>query len=79
MLFLYRRVIFGALTKEDLKTILDLSPREIAVFAPLVALTLWMGIYPAPFLEVMDASIVKLLDQHKAALAGLGNLAVAVR
>jgi len=79
MLFLYRRVIFGALTKEELKTILDLSPREIAVFAPLVALTLWMGIYPAPFLEVMDASIVKLLDQHKAAMAGLGSLAVAVR
>ena len=43
MLYLYRRVIFGRLTKDDLRGILDLSPREIAVFAPLVVLTLWMG------------------------------------
>ena len=48
MLYLYRRVIFGALTKEDLKTMTDLSRREIAVFAPLVAATLWMGIWPEP-------------------------------
>ncbi len=46
MLYLYRRVIFGALTKEALKAIADLRPREVAIFAPLVVLTLWMGIYP---------------------------------
>ena len=39
MLYLYRRVIFGTITRDDLKAILDLSPREIAVFAPLVILT----------------------------------------
>ena len=39
MLWLYRRVIFGKLTREDLKSILDMNPREIAVFAPLVVLT----------------------------------------
>ena len=49
MLYLYRRVIFGRLTKEDLRAILDLSPREIAVFVPLILLTLWMGIYPSSF------------------------------
>jgi NADH-quinone oxidoreductase subunit M len=79
MLYLYRRVIFGALTKEDLKTMLDLSPREVAVFAPLVLVTLWMGVYPAPFLEVMDASVVKLLDQHRSAMANLGAVALAGR
>ena len=47
MLWLYRRVIFGKLTRDDLKAILDLSPREIAVFAPLILLVLWMGIYPS--------------------------------
>ncbi|HUZ64248.1 MAG TPA: NADH-quinone oxidoreductase subunit M, partial [Acetobacteraceae bacterium] len=47
MLYLYRRVIFGALTRMDLKSILDLSPREVAIFAPLVVLTLWMGVYPS--------------------------------
>ena len=63
MLWLYRRVIFGALTKEDLKSILDLDRREIAVFAPLVAAVLWMGIYPNSFLDVMHASVDKLMIQ----------------
>jgi NADH-quinone oxidoreductase subunit M len=48
MLYLYRRVVLGALTKESLMRIKDLTPREIAVFAPLVVLVLWMGIYPSP-------------------------------
>jgi NADH-quinone oxidoreductase subunit M len=69
MLYLYRRVIFGKITKESLKDILDLSPREIAVFAPLVVIVLWMGIYPVPFLEVMDASVVNLIDRFEAARA----------
>ena len=43
MLYLYRRVIFGALTKPDLQRLLDLSPREVAIFAPLVVLTLLDG------------------------------------
>ena len=47
MLWLYRRVIFGKLDKADLKNILDLSPREVAIFAPLVLLILWMGVYPS--------------------------------
>ena len=79
MLWLYRRVIFGTLTKDELKNILDLSPREIAVFAPLVVIMLWMGIYPSSFIDVMDASVVSLVDQHKAALAALGSLPVAGR
>ncbi len=69
MLYLYRRVIFGKLTKESLKDILDLSPREIAVFAPLVVIVLWMGIYPVPFLDAMDASVTNLIDRFEAARA----------
>ena len=68
-LYLYRRVIFGSLTRDDLKSILDLSPREIAVFAPLVALTLWMGIYPSSFTQFFDASVHAMVEQHTAALA----------
>ncbi len=79
MLWLYRRVIFGKLTKDDLKSILDVSPREIAVFAPLVILTIWMGIYPTPFLDIMDASVANLVDQHKAALAALHSISVTGR
>jgi NADH-quinone oxidoreductase subunit M len=69
MLYLYRRVIFGQLTKDGLEKILDLSPREIAVFAPLVLLVIWMGVYPASFLEPMHASVDNLLAQMEPARA----------
>ena len=69
MLYLYRRIIFGRLTKADLMHILDLSPREVAVFAPLVALTLWMGIYPSSFTRFFDASVSALVRQHTASMA----------
>ena len=45
-LWLYRKVMFGELTKDSLKGILDMNRREIAVFLPLVLLSLWMGVYP---------------------------------
>jgi len=63
MLYLYRRVIFGKLTKESLMKILDLSPREIAVFAPLVFLVFLLGIYPTPFLDVLHVSVQNLIGQ----------------
>jgi NADH-quinone oxidoreductase subunit M len=69
MLYLYRRVVFGALTREDLKNILDLTPREIAIFVPLVVLTLWMGIYPSSFTQFFDASVHAMVEQHTAALS----------
>ena len=79
MLYLYRRVIFGQLTKESLKDILDLSPREIAVFAPLLILVFWMGIYPQPFLEVMHVSVDNLLERYHSAIAAHGATAIAAR
>ena len=68
MLYLYRRVIFGRLTRDDLKSILDLSAREYAVFMPLVLLTLWMGIYPSSFTSFFDASVAAMVKNHTAAL-----------
>jgi NADH-quinone oxidoreductase subunit M len=68
MLWLYRRVVFGRVTRDDLRALLDLSPREYAVFAPLVALTLWMGIYPGPFLAFFEVSVAAMLARHEAAL-----------
>jgi NADH-quinone oxidoreductase subunit M len=73
MLYLYRRVIFGALTKGDLKSILDLNRREALIFAPLVVLVLWMGIYPASFLDIFSASVTKLIADHQTALAAPGS------
>jgi NADH-quinone oxidoreductase subunit M len=69
MLWLYRRVIFGKLEKEELKRLLDLSPREIAIFAPLVVIVLWMGVYPAPFLDAIHASVANLLQNFDSATA----------
>jgi NADH-quinone oxidoreductase subunit M len=68
-LWLYRRVIFGKLEKADLKLLPDLSLREIVIFAPLVILTLWMGIYPASFMDPMTSSIEALVKNYNAALA----------
>ena len=67
-LWLYRRMIFGPLTKASLRGILDLSPREIATLGPLVALTIFYGIYPAPVLDVTAASVKKLVSSYEAAL-----------
>ncbi len=69
MLYLYRRVIFGKLEKENLKKILDMSKTEFAVFAPLIVLTLWMGIYPSSFLDVMHVSVEHLIGQVETARA----------
>ena len=79
MLYLYRRVIFGKLTRDDLKSILDLSPREIAVFAPLVILTLWMGIAPTHFSGFWEASVAAMVDHQHAALASTTQLAGIVK
>jgi len=74
MLWLYRRVIFGDLTKEHLLMIKDLRPHEIACFAPLIFLVLLMGIYPSLFLDPMAASVDHLLNQ-----AALPQTELAVR
>jgi NADH-quinone oxidoreductase subunit M len=77
MLWLYRRVIFGALTRVELKQLADLNWREKLIFAPLLALVLWMGIYPSSFLDIMAPSVEKLIADYNDALAG-GTAANAV-
>jgi NADH-quinone oxidoreductase subunit M len=82
MLYLYRRVIFGTITREDLRAMTDLSPREKAVFAPLLLLVLWMGLYPSSFLVPIRTSVDHLVQQASAAIkaqqrAELGTASVA--
>jgi NADH-quinone oxidoreductase subunit M len=69
MLYLYRRVIFGTITRADLRGILDLSPREKFIFAPLLLLVLWMGIYPTSFLRPIQASVDHIIAQSTVATA----------
>ena len=68
MLYVYRRIIFGKLEKENLMSISDLSYREIIIFVPLVLLVFWMGVYPAPFLDVMSVSVDNLITNFNVAL-----------
>ena len=79
MLYLYRRVIFGKLTKDSLTAILDMNAREIAVFAPLVVLVIFMGVYPGPFLEIMHVSVTNLLTHVDTALNAGQAITVAGR
>jgi NADH-quinone oxidoreductase subunit M len=74
MLYLYRRIIFGQLTKEHLLKITDLSKREVMIFAPLAVLVLWMGIYPSSFLDVMHVSVNNLIDRVEFAQAASSAL-----
>ncbi len=67
-LWLYRRVIFGVLEKQSLKSITDMSPREVVVLGPLVVLTIFFGFYPAPVLDVTAQSVKKLVANYEAAL-----------
>jgi NADH-quinone oxidoreductase subunit M len=69
MLYLYRRVVFGELVRAELRSILDLDKRELATFAPLVALVLWMGVYPKPFLDVFAASVDNVVTRYQSALS----------
>jgi len=69
MLWLYRRVVFGELTRDDLKTITDLNRRELAYFVPMVVIVIVMGIWPEPFLGAMEASVQNLVQQVQPALA----------
>jgi NADH-quinone oxidoreductase subunit M len=67
-LWLYRKIMFGELTKESLKAILDMNRREVVVFLPLVLLALWMGVYPSSFLDPMAPSVDKLVGDYQAAI-----------
>ena len=79
MLWLYRRVVFGKITRDDVKGMLDLSPREVAIFAPLVLVVLWMGIYPSSFLNVISVSVEALIQNYQTALTDGVGTSVAAR
>jgi NADH-quinone oxidoreductase subunit M len=67
MLYLYRRVVFGVITRDDVRAMLDLNWREVVVFVPMVAVVLWMGIYPRAFLKPIQPSIANLIQSVQSA------------
>jgi NADH-quinone oxidoreductase subunit M len=67
-LFLYRRIIFGSLVKPALQTITDLTPREIAILAPLVVITIALGVYPRVVTDVTTPAVAKLVRENQQAV-----------
>ncbi|MEQ8745241.1 NADH-quinone oxidoreductase subunit M [Pyruvatibacter sp.] len=67
-LYLYWRVIFGELEKDNLKNIADANRREIATLVPLIALVIFFGVYPSPILDVTAVSVENLLTNANAAI-----------
>src|SRR3954454_22538332 len=60
LLWLYQRTMLGEVTNEKNRSLPDLSWRELACFAPLIVLAVWMGIYPAPFLRRLESSVQQI-------------------
>mgnify|MGYP005989134841 FL=1 len=70
-LWLYRRVVMGDLIKESLRTISDLTTRERFIIAPLVVMTLLLGVYPALVLDIIGPSVAALVENYDMATAGM--------
>jgi len=66
MLWLYRRVIFGRTTSEEIKGMADLNKIEIYIFSSLIFLTLFFGFYPEPLFNTVNISINNLIDNYQA-------------
>jgi NADH-quinone oxidoreductase subunit M len=68
-LWLYRRVVMGDLIKESLKTITDMTRLERAIFAPLVVMTLLLGIYPSLVTDIIGPSVFALVQNYDVAVS----------
>ena len=77
-LWLYRRVVFGDLIKEALKSITDMTTREKAIFAPLIAMTLLLGVYPSLVTDIIGPSVGALVSNYQAAIPADGAAQLAM-
>ncbi|CAM5378360.1 NADH-quinone oxidoreductase subunit M OS=Afipia felis OX=1035 GN=nuoM PE=3 SV=1 [Afipia felis] len=66
-LWLYRKIVFGELTKRSLAGIKDMTGREIMIFVPFIVLTILFGVYPKPVLDMSAASVQHLVENYGAA------------
>ena len=70
-LWLYRKVVFGELTKPALMGMKDLTAREIVTLAPLLVLTILLGVYPKPVLDMSAASVAQLVQKYQTAITAI--------
>jgi len=79
LLWMFQRVMFGPVTNEKNRGLRDLSPREFWTLAPVIALIIWIGVYPNPFLRKLDGSVSALMERvgtHQIANAPTGKTGV---
>lgn len=62
LLWMYKRVMYGEITKEENKHLKDMTGREYAYLLPIIVFIVWIGVSPKPFLDKMDASVEHLLQ-----------------
>ena len=62
-LWMFKRVYFGPVTNDNVRQLTDINAREFFMLALLAIAVLWMGLYPKPFTDVMDASVANLIKQ----------------
>jgi len=75
-LWLYRKVVFGKLEKPNLAGITDLGYREVAIFVPLLVLTILLGVYPKPVLDISATSVSALIDGYQQAIGAAKSAAL---
>ncbi|NIM20268.1 MAG: NADH-quinone oxidoreductase subunit M [Candidatus Latescibacteria bacterium] len=66
MLWMYQRVFFGEVKHAVNRTLRDLTPREVIVFAPVIALIFFMGVYPNPLISRMEPAVKKFVTEVRA-------------
>jgi NADH-quinone oxidoreductase subunit M len=63
LLWLYQRVFFGPVTNPKNEKLLDLTPRELATFVPLIICAFWIGLYPKPLFRILDQPVTEMVER----------------
>jgi len=72
LLYMFNKMFMGPVDKDENRRLIDLNLREIVTLVPLLILIFWIGLYPSPFFNLMEASVTKLVESIQvAAMAGL--------
>lgn len=71
LLWMFLRVMFGPITNEKNKSLVDLNGREIGILVPIILMIFWIGIYPSTFLKKTEATAAALIENVQKAKAEL--------
>jgi len=74
LLWMYQRVMFGPVTNEKNRNLRDITPREFWTLAPVIALIIWIGVFPNPFLRKLDVSVSQLMERVNAHTLASGSM-----